>query len=270
MPKAKVRLTKLKILSFNILAEQFIDYDDLSIDYPGISPAILNETNRLPKMFAFLKSTNADIILLQEVNFRVLKLIKAEMSKTYLIYPLAIHRSEFEPTGKGEAYGNLTLIRHGITSVGKQIVHRVRTTGTAFSFVEVNISGNKTLIVNIHLDADPGETKRRAEITVLMKLLESYILEHSIIISGDFNTSNAATHKKFAKFKPAIREHKGTYLNDEPMIDWIYVINVILYGGKVLKPIRATPSTPLKKYGSDHYPILADIALHDLTNQYPS
>ncbi len=265
MPKAKVRLTRLKVLSFNILAEQFIDYKDLSVDYPGISPEILNETNRLPKMFAFLKSANADIMLLQEVNFRVLKLIKAEMSKDYLIYPLAIHRSEFEPTAKGEAYGNLILIRNGIASVGTQTVHRVKKTGTAFAFVEVNISGNKTLIVNIHLDSDPGETKRRAEIIVLMKLLEPYLSEHSIVISGDFNTSNVVTHKKFAKFKPAIQEHRGTYLNDAPMIDWIYVKNVILYSGKVLKPVRATSATPLKKYGSDHYPVFADIALHDLT-----
>jgi endonuclease/exonuclease/phosphatase family metal-dependent hydrolase len=264
MPKTLVRLTKLKILSFNILAEQFIDYTDLSVDYPGISPEILNETNRLPKMFAFLKSLKADIMLLQEVNFRVLKLIKSELSSKYFIYPLAIHRSEYEPTLKGEAYGNLILIRNGIASIGAQKVYRAKKTGNAFAFLEVNISGNKVLIVNIHLDADVKESKRREEVAVLLNLLTPYLDEFSIIISGDFNTSNPTTHKKFTKFKPAIQEQKGTYLNDDPMIDWIYVKNVIRMGGKVLRPAKTSAATPLKKYGSDHYPIVADIALHDL------
>lgn len=264
MPKAKVRLTRLKILSFNILAEQFIDYKDLSVDYPGIPEEVLKEENRVPKMLEFIKATKSDIMLLQEVNFRILKVLKKELSKNYVIYPLAIHRSETIPTLKGEAYGNLILIRNGIASTGVQKVYRATNTGNAFAFLEVNISGNKTLIVNIHLDCDYAEHARKAEVKDLNTLLKPYLMDYSIILSGDFNTADAATHKNFAKFKPAVAEHKGTYLDEIHMIDWIYVRNVILFNGKVLKPKKANPATPLKKYGSDHYPVIAELALHDL------
>ncbi len=263
MSKAKVQLTKLKVLSFNILAEQFIDYKDLSVDYPGIPPEVLNETNRLPKMFAFLAASSPDIMLLQEVNFRVLKQIKANLEKKYVIYSLAMHKTD-EAIQKGNAYGNLILIKKGIASIGSQKVYRVDKLGTAFAFLDVTISGNKTLIVNIHLDSDVEETKRRVEIKHLLTLLKPYMQDYSVIISGDFNTSNVTTHKRFAKFKPAVVDHQGTYLNDDPMIDWIYLRNVILLGGKVLKPKRANSATPLKKYGSDHYPVIAEIALHNL------
>jgi len=245
------------------LAEQFIDYSDLSVDYPGISPEILNEKNRLPKMFAFLKSANADLLLLQEVNFKVLKLIKANLAQNYNIYPLAIHKTE-EAVQPGNSYGNLILVKKGISTVGKQVVHRVPELGTTFAFLEINIAGNKVLVVNVHLDSEPKETHRRKEIKVLLKLLNPY-LEDTIIITGDFNTSNEETHKKFSKFKSAVIEHKGTYLNDDPMIDWIYIRNAILLSGKILKPKKANSATPLKKYGSDHYPVIANIALHNLS-----
>lgn len=250
---------RLKVLSFNILAEQFIDYSDLSVDYPGIPVDVLKEKNRLPKMFAYLKSVNADLMLLQEVNPKVLAMIEAKFSDEYFIYPLATHRGD-EPVARKDLYGNLTLFRKSVGQKGVQTVYRVPKLGTAFALADTVVCGNKTLFVNIHLDSDKEETKRRLEIKHLIKLLDKYP-EHSIIMSGDFNTSNATTHKSFAKFKPAVKEPVGSYLNDDPMIDWIYVKNVILVSGKVLKPARANSATPLKKFGSDHYPVVANICM---------
>ncbi len=253
------RQTKIKILSFNILAEQFIDYNDLSADYYGISSTVLREKNRLPKMMAFLKAVNADILLLQEVNFKVLKKIKNTLSNSYTIYPLALHKTT-EALMPGNSYGNLIIVKKDIGTTGKQVVHRVPKIGTAFAFLEIKINGSKVLIVNVHLNSDPEETIRRKEIAILLKLIKPY-LGDTIIMTGDFNTSDKKTHGNFSAFQSAISEHKGTYLNDEPMIDWIYVRNADLIKGSVLKPKRAGPETPLKKYGSDHYPVIAVIKM---------
>jgi len=260
---SSVKLTRLKVLSFNILAEQFIDYSDLSADYPGIPIRELKEDNRLPKIFNFLKQADADVMLLQEVNNKVYKLLRDSFEKKYTIYALARHKTQ-EALQKGNTYGNLIMVRDGIFAKGKQTVYNVPILGTAFAILETSVEKSKVLIVNIHLDSDPGESKRRREIKVLMELLKPKLSTHTIILSGDFNTSNANTHKKFNKLRSVVSTAKGTYLADDPMIDWIYVSNAIILSGNVLKPARASPVTPLKKYGSDHYPVIGNIAINHL------
>lgn len=251
--------TGLTVLSFNILAEQFIDYSDLSADYPGIKINDLKEENRLPKTITFLKKINADIMMLQEINAKTLKLIREEFD-TYVIYPLARHQTE-EAKQKGNMYGNLIMIKKGIASKGSYQTYTVPVLGSAFAILNTKINDKNVLLVNIHLDADPTETKRKLEIEVLLALLKPHLNTHSILISGDFNTSNANTHKKFKDFTSVIDKHKGTYLNDDPMIDWIYVRNITINSGKIFKPAKASASTPLKKYGSDHYPVMGNIII---------
>lgn len=260
-PKITNGYMQLKVVSFNILAEQFIDYKDLSADYPGVPAKVLKEAQRLPKIFAFLIKSSPDIALLQEVNPKVLLLIKAKFAKYYKIFPLALHHTE-EAKMKGNAYGNLIMVKHGICTNAKQTVYRVPKLGSAFAVVNCIINGRAATLINIHLDADEEtEAKRIIEVRALMRFIKPLLATNAILISGDFNTSDRKTHAMFKELNPIVEDPMGTYLDVPAMIDWIYVRNLYVVKGHVVRPARGNAATPLKKYGSDHYPIIGIVKI---------
>lgn len=254
-------MTKLKIISFNILAEQFIDYKDTSVDYPDVPIEALHEKNRLPKIFAFLKEINPDVMLLQEVNHKTQKMLYVNLSRSHIIFPLALHHTA-EALEKGNAYGNTIIVRKGLFKQLKHRIYRVPILGTAFAVLYGEFKHKPFVFVNVHLDADEKfEKKRRIEIETLMSLLRHMMDTHVILVSGDFNTSNEKTHAKFRHLRPVVENPRGTYLADDPMIDWIYVKNAEVLEGRIMKPARVANQTVLKKYGSDHWPIFAEIKI---------
>jgi endonuclease/exonuclease/phosphatase family metal-dependent hydrolase len=259
-------MTKLKILSFNILAEQFIDYDNPSEYYPKVPVSDLKEENRLPKIFAFLQKNDPDIMLLQEVNPKVLKMLQLNLAESHMLMPLAEHHTE-ESLMEGNDYGNLIAVRHGMFDEFSYRTIFVPKLGSAFALLTCKLKADLSkefLIINIHLDADEeSEDNRKIEVNMLMKLIKNLLKKSITIITGDFNTNSPIIHNKFKKLTPVVRPDKpvGTYLNDPLMIDWIYIKNANIVSGKVLKPSDATNATPLKKFGSDHYPVVAEIEI---------
>ena len=256
---------KFKILSFNILAEQFIDYSNPSEYYPEIPVEDLKEENRLPKIFAFLQKNDPDIMLLQEVNPKTFKMIKVNLKHSHIVLPLAKHLTK-ESLAPGNMYGNVIAVRKGIFDKLSYKTINVENIGTAFAIVYGSIKNSKknALIINVHLDADEkSENTRIEEVTQLMGMIKSMLKNNLVIISGDFNTSSKKIHKKFKSLTPVIDQDQqtGTYLNESNMIDWIYIKNANILKGKILKPAVAVNATPLKKYGSDHYPVTAEIEL---------
>lgn len=255
-------MDKLKILSFNILSEQFIDYGNPEEYYKNVPVEVLKEKNRLPKIFAIVKKIDADVMLFQEVDYKVLRMLKANFHKNYIFMPLAKHKT---PEAKENLYGNLTVLRKKLFKVIMHNVYHVPGLGSAFGFTEVTLNGKLMLIVNIHLDADEETEKNRIiEAKTLMLLIKPLLKTHTVVITGDFNTNSDKTHKKFSDLTSVVskKDETGTYLNDAPMIDWIYVKNAKILSGKVLKPEKTNAATPLKKFGSDHYPIEAVIGVY--------
>lgn len=317
----------VKILSFNVLAEQFIDYSDLSADYPGIPAAVLKFNKRIPKIISYLEKSKADVILLQEITPLTSKVFKTKFKAEYWIMPLALHLTD-EAQEKGNAYGNLTMIRkparfidnsavaakavetatnavlkNVIATVTKatidkhsdpktekigakdkskrkkksvkggaeslvefskpsQRVYRVPLLGTAFSITEMYAGKQHVSVINIHLDSDEKtEKKRREEIKLLMEFITPLLKISTVILTGDFNTNNAATHKKFSNLTPVVKKETGTYLNHKPMIDWIYVANAKIIEGYVDRPVKADATAPFKQVGSDHWPVVGKIEL---------
>lgn len=379
----------IKIVSFNVLAEAFIDYNDLSMYYPGIPAKIMKFDKRMPKIISYIVKAKADIILLQEITPITAKMLRNIFSPNYYVMPIALHETD-EALQKGNAYGNLTMIRKpfkpplspmqtkdkvkqfvsydkqstnsrsnpsnsnsrntrnnsrnqsttpqpnkrsnlrvkvkftkpstptytvsynintsqlnasstntasptnisggydaantsypdinfgDIIAIGgayqftpqliftkpSQRVYRVPVLGTAFSITEFYHKKTQIAVINIHLDSDEEtEKKRREEIKLLMEFIKPLLKTSVVILTGDFNTANAATHKSFSVMKSVVKKHKGTYLAEKHMIDWIYVANAKILDGYVDKPPRADIQTPLKKFGSDHYPVVGVIEL---------
>lgn len=262
---------KLKILSFNILAEQFIDYSNPSEYYPKVPVETLKEENRLPKIFSFLQKNDPDIMLLQEVNSKTLKMLRVNLKSSHLLMPLAKHLTA-EALEPGNMYGNLIAVRRGLFRKLSYRTVNVPKLGTAFAILtcELISSRQKMLIINVHLDADEEtEDKRIIEVSELMGMIKYMLKDHVVIITGDFNTNSPKTHKKFKSLNPVIDPDNpvGTYLNDSPMIDWIYIKNAKIVSGKVMKPAVAANATPLKKFGSDHYPVVAEIEIYSNTTK---
>jgi endonuclease/exonuclease/phosphatase family metal-dependent hydrolase len=253
----------MKVLSFNILAEQFINYEDLSLDYKGIHPKTLSLKTRLPKIINVLLKSNADIIFLQEVNPLMHALLKYYMHE-YRVLPLARNASP-EARQKGNAYGNVTLLRKNVFTnvVVRRLVAPM--SGNVFGITECRAKKRKFILVNVHLDASEADIVRKAEARYILLYLKNFYKTHVMVLAGDFNTNRLGVHRYFSAFRPAVKKHIGTYLADKPMIDWIYVYGAIPHNGYVARPkkekVRHGPDTPLKKYGSDHYPVVCDLIL---------
>jgi len=248
-------MAKIKVLSFNTLDEQFIDYSNLSADYSGISESDLKEHVRLPKIFKYLKESNADVFLLQEINLKVYKGLRDKFAN-YKAYPLARHQTK-KPYQKEKVWGNLIMVKKGILKKEEYYVYVTKSTGSAFAILVGEINDKPFVFINIHLDWIDKEDYRRKELAELNKLLAKYP-NHKTIVSGDFNTNDPKTHS-LLDMQAAIKRAMGTYLNDDSMLDWIYVKNTDVKHGKVEKPKDATAETPLKLYGSDHYPVVSVI-----------
>lgn len=240
----------MRLLSFNILSEGFIDYENLEDDYSGISPKKLKLKTRLPKIIKTLIKSKADIMFLQEVDPRMHKVLKKNMTE-YRVLPLAHNKSE---DSKQQKYGNTTLLRKGVFKGVKQ-ENLYPFTGNVFNVTHCSFKDKKLMLVNLHLDADKSNSKRKKEAKFLVKYLEKHT-DKIIVLSGDFNTDDYSVHKYFKGFMPSVRKHTGTYLDDAPMIDWIYVYNAVVCEGKVVKDDHK--DGPLK-FGSDHYGIICEM-----------
>src|SRR3989344_6107649 len=95
----------MKILSFNILSEDYINIQD----YPHINPKFLSTSYRLPIIKKLLFTINPDIICLQEVHEKVYTHLKKKFSD-YYVSPLAKLNLKADDINKNKS-GNIILIK---------------------------------------------------------------------------------------------------------------------------------------------------------------
>ena len=297
----------MKVLSFNILADQYIDYEDLQRDYPTIHESDLKLEKRMPKIISYIKSVDADIVMLQEITPETKKIISAAFPE-YKCVALAKHKYS-----EGGSYnsGNMTMLRKGMF---KNIKHKglfLAKTPNVFSLTTCNLvdakqskakrseakrsedvskakrseakqneakrseakqneakrseakrsedDDNSLTIVNVHLDWEFESIREREAIA-----LNKYVAKRKkCIIAGDFNTNAATTHGKFKNLASVVKKEKSTFLCENAMIDYIYVRNFKIKSGDVdnipVKDKKNCFVKTIKKYGSDHYPVIATL-----------
>lgn len=261
----------ISIMTFNILAENCVDFVNPAEYYPHITPKNLRINHRLPGIIKKIRQHNCDIVLLQELTYEVReKLVK--LLPEYLCTKLAVNNLH-EP--KRLHWANMTLLKRGVFSSIKHIVQFLHTSHTAYSTLvcKHHASGKKCIIMNVHYDAE-YPVVRRYENAALLRFLRSYLSNWIIVVGGDFNTDDPTLHAKFeGKFLPAIPKKRAssTYLCEAPMIDHIYTRGIVhdkswidnkayCDDKKDCKNVKEKTPQCMRKtissVSSDHYPVV--------------
>lgn len=246
----------MKVVTWNILADQYIDFENLQVDYPTISAKSLSLDVRLPKILRWIRKSKGDIILLQEVTPPVRKALIEAFDERYWVGPLATHRGH-EPNGTSS--GTLSL-------VSRQIFPEEPKYETKFFAGSQSATGITYLpnlvLINVHFDWLVAERRKR-EARGVLRFVRT--VHGPIIIGGDFNTGDDSLHRKFHAFVSGVRKHGSTFLCENPMIDYIYVrdAKVTSQGSIRNDPVKNRSKcfqNTLDKYGSDHYIVSTDIS----------
>jgi mRNA deadenylase 3'-5' endonuclease subunit Ccr4 len=246
IPKKKInKNTNLKILTWNILASEWIDDET----YNMVDKKILyNNKERIQKIITYLLKSNADIILLQEVMPYEYNKIKKAFDEKYNISMLQQINWD---TVKNNS-GNVSLFK-------KSIFHKNNLEHNALDFgicTKCIYKKKDCVIFNIHLD-DSSINARYKQIKSITPIID---LTTNCIISGDFN-HQYNKNTKFYKIPDFTIHNKcpSYYIEKKMTID-----NILSKGFKIL-PNSTCPLYPENiehgfiKYGSDHLPITAVI-----------
>ena len=240
----------MKILSWNILAEEWIEKKY----YPMVQEQLLESKKRFKTIMKHINKMSPDVILLQEVMKNNYKYLKKKYRYKYFISSLLAVPWVGYPVGES---GNVTLLKlskfQGITS------DRI----DSMNFLTAYYKDERVGIVNVHLD-DSSETRRKKQIKKVMKKTNKL---DKVIIGGDCNEQyikNRGIYKKLQKNNYKVAIKNTTYFIEKQMI-----IDNIFYKGFKIKESHVDNSCgsrsvknincQLRKYGSDHFPIIVKI-----------
>jgi endonuclease/exonuclease/phosphatase family metal-dependent hydrolase len=238
----------INILSWNVLAQDYIDnsYKDY-IDY-------LDFDVRSKKIINILHKIDSDIIFLQEVDYKLYKLLKIEFQDYYF--------GKLEKKCWAECSTqtfNLIMSKYKIKLIKYFKLNEFNNYQGIF---RVNINKQNIYLVNVHL-YDKNKKVRNMEIKKIFRILNILNITDKIIIGGDFNSNITNNQDLFYKNNFKIigyPKNKFTYqLNNEYLAIDYFIVNVI-NNIKNIKVKIYKPNIPLLKYyGSDHLPIILNI-----------
>ena len=246
MIKKNMIKKNIKIMSFNILAAEWID----KYSYPTVSKKLLDRKERLKKILMWINNFDPDIILLQEVMRLEYNSLYFHLKNQYIFSPLnpIIWLEDNDP--KFES-GNITLIKKSFTNA--EIKHYRFNYGIYTLIASLSLS-----IVNVHLDDSNSQTRYK-QIKNIEPLLYS---SDKCILGGDFNQSYNKNSRIYnlPKFYIHNKLCQTYYIERKMNID-----NIMTCGFTIYKSINNCSLIPtsieegLKIYGSDHIPIVVNI-----------
>lgn len=233
---------------------------------------------QLPAIVDFLARTNADIVLLQEVDFNArrtqhLNIAQEIARQLQLNYVFGLEFQELTPGSKSmPAYhGQATLSRWPISNprlirFRKQsnfwqphwFLPRIepfqeRLGGRIALIVDVDVAGNKIVSYNLHLESRDSDDLRLSQIDEVRRDAASYGSQSVVIVAGDFNLDvskhDSLSSVGFRKAVPAERTPTTTrrgLFDAGRHIDWAFVRGPVhTDNGRIHNSVTA----------SDHYPI---------------
>ena len=238
----------MKILSWNILAEEWIDKKY----YPMVKEQLLESKKRFKIIMKHIRSMSPDIILLQEVMKNNHKYLIKKYSHKYYISPLIPVPWVGYPVGES---GNVTMLK--LSKFQGINFNKL----DSMNFLTAYYKDIKIGIVNVHLD--DSSNKRR--INQIKKVIKKTNNLDKVVIGGDCNEQyikNRGIYNKLKKYDYKIAIKNTTYFIEKQMI-----IDNIFYRGFKIKDSYVDNSCgsrtiknincQLQKYGSDHFPIIA-------------
>jgi endonuclease/exonuclease/phosphatase family metal-dependent hydrolase len=236
---------------------------------------------QLPPVIDFLAGTQADILILQEVDLNarrthhlnIAEEIARKLQMNYVFgreFQELVQGSKTSPAYHGQALlskwpiSNPRLIRFSRQShfwqphwfVPKIEPFQERLGGRIALIAEINVAGSKIVIYNLHLESRGNDELRLAQVHEVLSDAARQNPECSIIVAGDLNLDaskhNAASAFAAAGFQDAIAVPRMPttpsrhLLESGNRIDWAFIRGPIrAASGRVHNQVKA----------SDHYPI---------------
>ncbi len=243
---------------------------------------------QLPKILDFLRTLEADLLLLQEVDLNARRTrhldIANELARALKMnYAFGMEFQELsEGTTANPAYhGAATLTRWPLLRakiirfrdqsafwkprwfVPDIPAFQRRLGGRIALVAETTIRTRKIVSYNIHLESRGNDELRLRQLNEVLADSRSYADEPMFVIGGDFNMdaghSDAARVLREAGFHDAVRlpKHPTTTAHHARAIDWIFVSETPDSDGRVHDNIRA----------SDHYPVSTNLMRPSLASR---
>ena len=237
---------------------------------------------QFPKILDFLRTVQADLLLLQEVDLRARRTrcrdVAAELAQALALnYVWGMEFQELsEGTAARPAYQGMATLSPWPISASRIIRFRRQSTfwqprwyvpklpafqrrlgGRIALVVDVSIRGRKVVTYNLHLESKGDDTLRLQQLNEVLGDCRTYHDQPLFVVAGDFNLDanrgEPASALRAAGFSDAVRlpGRPTTPPHGLPQharaIDWIFVSDVLNFRGRVHDDVHA----------SDHYPVSA-------------
>ncbi len=217
------------------------------------------------RIIEILREIDADIVLLQEVDCGVPRSRELNLAQVladncaYAHYQLGLNVT----LRKGH-YGNATLSRYPITAQSNIDLTIDNKKARGCQYTEINISGQKLDIFNLHLGLSAKERQKQAQLLFQSSFYQDNCSPKSCIIAGDFNDWRSLLRALFVAGKDFNCATDRTTTNGESALktfpsfaprgglDRVYYKNQ-LQVGKVSRY-----SKKIAKIASDHLPVIVE------------
>lgn len=238
----------MRILSWNILASEWIKksyYKDAD------HTMLFNRNQRFATIAELLKRVDADIIMLQEVMPREQKKFISLFEKDYIISGVKRIVWQYNKNSKS---GNLTMIKRSLFSKNP-VTHYPKDYGLYTQCICNNIHYD---LLNIHFD-DLSPKKRYEQLSDACSTCRTTKCVN--IIAGDFNHAYRNGSKFYHIDGFNVHNKCVTYYNERNLV----LDNILTRGAKPQNNTKCytsplTIDEGISKYGSDHLPVITDIA----------
>jgi endonuclease/exonuclease/phosphatase family metal-dependent hydrolase len=243
---------------------------------------------QFPKILDFLRTVDADLLLLQEVDLNARRTHRRDIANELgralnLTYAFGM---EFQELSQGTAanpayHGMATLTRWPLVRariirfrdqsafwkprwfVPDVPVFQRRVGGRVALVTETTIHSRKVVSYNIHLESRGTDELRLRQLNEVLADSRKYVDRPIFVIGGDFNLhaggGDTAQALRSAGFHDAVQlpDRPTTTAHPPRAIDWIFVSDQLNGKGQVHDEIRA----------SDHYPVSTTLIPLNVTSR---
>jgi mRNA deadenylase 3'-5' endonuclease subunit Ccr4 len=173
---------ELSVVSWNTLSKTWLEKGRDDTDYVNVPLECFDWSSRSQQLVAGLLALDADVILLQEVDFEVFQdsfMDPLSQAGYQGIMQNDIKRAEEQPCG------NATFWKTDKLQL-QWAEHRSRTLITGFSVLCAPSAGSRVTVINAHLESSQSKFGQRA--SQLHSALGKVRSSDAVILGGDFNT----------------------------------------------------------------------------------
>lgn len=262
---------KLTILSFNVLAQPWIDH---KLKQEVCDARHLRRSYRVKRQIELFKLVDADVLLLQEVTPNVL--VKYRDALPQYDVPVCFSQMHWQPsTSTAPINGNAVLWRKGLLhDVKCSLVTLDAKLGNYAAVVEGKLAKNtkKVKFVSLHLEYGMNKTSAAARLRQFKRLFPNTIApsDAHVVIGGDFNMGHphwviddCVSNHAFMDVIPP-KKKVTTHPFSDRTVDDAIIDHVLTRGFKTVKtivPQCESIGETMQVFGSDHFPIVTTIRL---------